>query len=98
MQARRLAVADTGAPPTRRHVAALHARLGAWRQWPRETRDTLFQLILIAWIVMPHLSHLPGWSGALTALVLLWRAQLALTGGPLPSRWKVMALWPSPWA
>lgn len=92
MQARRLAVADTGAPPTRRHVAALHARLGAWRQWPRETRDTLFQLILIAWIVMPHLGHLPGWCGALTALVLLWRAQLALTGGPLPSRWKVMAL------
>ncbi|OYU74271.1 MAG: transglutaminase, partial [Burkholderiales bacterium PBB5] len=70
----------------------LRARLGAWRQWPRETRDTLFQLVLIAWIVVPHLGHLAGWCSTLTAVVLLWRAQLALTGGPLPSRWKVMAL------
>ena len=68
---------------------ALRARLGAWRQWPRETRDTLFQLVLIGWTVLPHLTHLAPWCGALTAVVLLWRAQLALASGPLPSRWKV---------
>jgi protein-glutamine gamma-glutamyltransferase len=68
---------------------SLHARLGAWRQWPRETRDTLFQLLLIGWTVLPHLSHLAPWCGALTATVLLWRAHLALVNGPLPSRWKV---------
>ena len=31
-------------------------------------------------------------AGAAQLVVLLWRAQLALTGGPLPNRWKVMAL------
>ncbi len=63
------------------------ARLGAWRQWPRETRDTLFQLALIGWVVTPHLTHLAPWCSAFTALVLLWRARLALTGEPLPGRW-----------
>jgi len=62
---------------------------GAWRQWPRDTRDTLFQLLLIGWTVLPHLAHLAPWCSALTALVLLWRARLALSGGPLPGRWTV---------
>ncbi len=84
-------MAEALAPPVRRS-GTLGARLGAWRQWPRETRDTLFQLALITWIVIPHLGHLAMWCSALTAVVLLWRAQLALTGGPLPGRWKVMAL------
>ncbi len=67
----------------------LGQHLGAWRQWPRDTRDTLFQLVVIGWTVLPHLLHLAPWCGALTALVLLWRARLALNNGPLPSRWKV---------
>ena len=73
-------------------TSALRSRTLAWRQWPRETRDTLFLLAVIAWTVLPHLSHLPPWCGALTGLVLLWRIQLALTGGPLPGRFKVMAV------
>ena len=77
------------APP---HRAAWRDRLLAWRQWPRDTRDTLFQLALIAWIVAPHLDHLPLWCGLLTAAVLGWRAQLALSNGPLPSRWQVGAV------
>ena len=28
---------------------------------PREARDTLFLLAVIAWIVMPQVSHLPAW-------------------------------------
>lgn len=73
-------------------ATARRAGLGAWRQWPRDTRDTLFQLAVIGWTVMPHLSHLPIWCGALTVVVLAWRAQLALTSGPLPGRWKVIAV------
>ena len=64
----------------------------AWRQWPRETRDTLFLLGVIGWVIGPHLLHLPGWCAALTAVVLGWRAVLALQGGPLPSRWPVIAV------
>lgn len=58
-----------------------------WRTLPREARDTLFLLAVIAWVVLPHGGHLPAWCIGLTALVLAWRAQLALSGGALPGRW-----------
>ena len=83
---------SSAAPITTSPPKPQRARLGGWRQWPRDTRDTLFQLAVIGWTVMPHLSHLPLWCGALTALVLAWRVQLALSSGPLPGRWKVMAV------
>ena len=73
-------------------VASAGARALAWRQWPRDTRDTLFQLLVIGWTLVPHLGHLPFWCGALTAVVLVWRALLALSNGPLPGRWKVMGV------
>ena len=82
---------DTGAgTPTA--LAPQRPRGLAWRQWPRETRDTLFLLGVIGWVIGPHLLHLPGWCAALTAVVLGWRAVLALQGGPLPSRWPVIAV------
>ena len=59
---------------------------------PRETRDTLFHLGVIAWVIAPHTLHLPLWCGAMAALLLLWRARLALTGGALPGRWVVVGL------
>ncbi len=80
---------DSTALPRR---AAWRDRLLAWRQGPRDTRDTLFQLALIAWIVAPHLGHLPLWCGLLTTAVLAWRAWLALGNGALPSRWQVGAV------
>ena len=64
----------------------------AWRTWPRETRDTLFQLAVIAWTVMPHLGRLPLWCSALTGAMLLWRARLALSQAALPARWKVIVV------
>lgn len=67
-------------------------RWPSWRHLPRDARDTLFLLGVIAWTVLPHLSHLPGWCIALTAVVLFWRAQLALTNGALPSRWLLVAV------
>ena len=85
-------MATPALPTGPRDAASGRARLAAWRHWPRETRDTLFQLAVIGWTVMPHLFHLSTWCLALTALVLAWRAQLALSNGLLPNRWKVMAV------
>jgi hypothetical protein len=59
---------------------------------PRDTRDTLFHLAVIAWAVAPHLLHLPPWCGVMTAALLLWRGRLALHGGALPKRWVVSGL------
>jgi transglutaminase-like putative cysteine protease len=58
-----------------------------WRRLPREARDTLFLLAVIAWTVLPHASHLPAWAIVLTAIVLVWRGRLALVNAALPSRW-----------
>ncbi|MEO6033584.1 MAG: transglutaminaseTgpA domain-containing protein [Burkholderiaceae bacterium] len=63
-----------------------------WRQLPRDARDTLFLLCVIAWTVLPHASHLPLWCVLLTGAVLLWRAQLALSNGALPGRWVLVAV------
>jgi transglutaminase-like putative cysteine protease len=63
-----------------------------WRHLPREARDTLFLLAVIAWTVMPHLSHLPAWCIALTATMLAWRTQMALGNKPLPGRWWLIVL------
>ena len=59
---------------------------------PRDSRDTLFMLLVIAWVLLPQVSHLPLWCSALAAGVLLWRAWLAVTGRPLPSRWWLLGL------
>jgi protein-glutamine gamma-glutamyltransferase len=70
-------------------------RLPHWPGWsrlPRDGRDTLFLLGVIAWTVLPHVEHLPGWCIALTAVVLAWRALLAVANGPLPSRWLLVAV------
>jgi hypothetical protein len=67
-------------------------RWPGWRHLPRESRDTLFLLAVIAWTVLPHASHLPGWCVTLTAVVLIWRAALALTHTPLPGRWILMVV------
>ncbi|GAB4567596.1 MAG: protein-glutamine gamma-glutamyltransferase TgpA [Rhizobacter sp.] len=63
-----------------------------WKHLPRDARDTLFLLAVIAWTVLPHLSHLPLWCGLLTAAVLLWRAHLALNNAALPGRWVLVAV------
>ena len=62
-----------------------------WAHLPRESRDTLFLLAVIAWTVAPHLPRLPLWCGALTVVVLLWRTRLALVNAPLPGRWVLLA-------
>lgn len=66
----------------RTHLAAL----------PRDARDTLFLLAVIAWVVLPHVGHLPLWCTALTAVLLLWRGRIALRAKALPSRWWMAGL------
>ncbi|MDH1252568.1 DUF3488 and transglutaminase-like domain-containing protein [Comamonas thiooxydans] len=64
---------------------------GNWLQrltaLPRDARDTLFLLAVIAWIMLPQVQHTPWWTSAFAAALLLWRARLALTSAPLPNRW-----------
>jgi protein-glutamine gamma-glutamyltransferase len=62
------------------------------RRLPRETRDTLFLLAVIAWTIVPHVSHLPLWCVFLAAAMLLWRAKLAFAHAPLPGRWVLFSM------
>jgi hypothetical protein len=59
---------------------------------PRDTRDTLFLLLVIAWLIVPHIANLPWWCTLLAAAVLAWRGRLALHARPLPGRWWVLGL------
>jgi hypothetical protein len=59
---------------------------------PREARDTLFLLLVAAWVVLPQVSHLPLWCSLLAAALMLWRAALAVMARPLPSRWWLLGL------
>jgi len=62
------------------------------RRLPRDTRDTLFLLLVIASVLGPQLGHVPVWCAALALAVLCWRAVLAWHGLPLPSRWWLLGL------
>jgi protein-glutamine gamma-glutamyltransferase len=54
---------------------------------PRDSRDTLFLLLVIATVVLPQVAYLPLWCSGLVAGVLVWRGTLAWKSQPLPSRW-----------
>ena len=78
-------------------LAALPAALpvalpvrSSWNRLPRDARDTLFQLGVIAWTILPHLGHLAFWCGALALVVLVWRGSIALGNGALPGRMPVL--------
>lgn len=59
----------------------------------KESRETLFVLAVIAWIVLLQAPYLPAWSLVWAGLVLLWRARIAWYGRPIPSRlWTRLAL------
>ncbi|MBA2963712.1 MULTISPECIES: transglutaminaseTgpA domain-containing protein [Ramlibacter] len=66
--------------------------LGRLQTLPREARDTLFLLAVIAWLILPQLGQLPWWCIGLTAAVLAWRGVLAVRGDPLPGNGWVLAL------
>ena len=62
------------------------------RTLPRDSRDTLFLLLVIAWLLLPQVAHLPLWCSVLATGVLLWRGYLALSNQPLPGRWWLLGL------
>jgi len=59
---------------------------------PRESRDTLFLLLVIGWIVLPQVGNLPVWCSLLAAAVLGWRAWLAVASRPLPGKGWLLGL------
>lgn len=81
-------------PPAPGHHLPAPARawLVRFGAFPRETRDTLFLLAVIAWIVLPQLGRLPLWCSLSVGVLLGWRAWLALAGKPLPRRIWLVAL------
>ncbi|MFM2120890.1 MAG: hypothetical protein RL722_2358, partial [Pseudomonadota bacterium] len=56
-------------------------------QLPREARDTLVLLAVLAWTLLPQLDRVPLWCGAFALLCLAWRAGLAWRQQPLPRPW-----------
>ncbi len=68
----------------KRHQSSLSNVL---QSLPRDSRDTLFLLGVIAWVLLPQTPHLPWWCSGLAAAVLVWRGYLAFSVRPLPSAW-----------
>lgn len=65
-------------------------KVGAQARWnalPREARETLFVLLVVAWVLMPQIAQLQVWCGGLATLLLSWRGYLAFSGRALPGRW-----------
>ncbi len=59
---------------------------------PRDSRDTLFLLTVIGWVMLPQITRLPLWCSLLAGGVLIWRGSLALQSKPLPSKWWLLVL------
>ena len=77
---------NAAASPPRAGIGASFASL------PREGRDTLFLLAVIAWVLLPQVQNLPLWCSAFAASLLLARGWLAWKSRPLPSRWWMLGL------
>ncbi len=73
-------------------MTALLPRWPGWSHLPRDARDVLFLLAVIAWTLAPHFGHLPRWAPVLTLVVVLWRASLAVGNAALPGRWPLVGV------
>ncbi len=62
------------------------------RALPRDSRDTLFLLGVIGWIIVPQTGQLPLWCTLSAAALLCWRGWLAVSSRPLPGKWWVLGL------
>ncbi|PKO60350.1 MAG: DUF3488 domain-containing protein [Betaproteobacteria bacterium HGW-Betaproteobacteria-18] len=67
-------------------------KLPSFSHLPRDTRDTLFVLAVIAWVLAPLSLEVPLWCSLLSAAVMVWRGVLAWRSQPLPSRWWLLGL------
>ena len=73
-------------------MLTVSARLSNVRNLPRDSRDTLFLLLVTAWVLAPLTGNVPLWCSGLAACVLFWRGWLAVQGQPLPNKWWLMGL------
>ncbi|WP_293642488.1 DUF3488 and transglutaminase-like domain-containing protein [Polaromonas sp.] len=73
-------------------LTTTHLNFSRLRHLPRDSRDTLFLLGVIAWVLLPQVNHLPLWCSALAGVVLLWRGWLAVVTGPLPGKLWLLTL------
>jgi transglutaminase-like putative cysteine protease len=92
------AAASLSSAPRRGPRARTRAqRLRAWFQpqvslGVREQRDQAVLLLAVAVAVLPHFDHLPLWSIACLGGMWIWRAWLAQSLRPAPSRIVIIAL------
>ncbi len=56
------------------------------RNLPRDSRDTLLLLAVIAWLLLPLTPNVPLWCTAMAAAVLLWRGALVVNARALPGK------------
>lgn len=81
--------------PSPAPTSAPHRLRATLQGLPRDSRDTLFLLAVIAVIVLPLAGHLPLWATLGSLALLGWRATLAYAARALPRRgalWTLLAL------
>lgn len=74
------------------HYVDAVLKFDALTHLPREARDTLFLLAVIAWVLLPQYGSLPLWCSSMATVVLGWRAWLAWHSRPLPGRWWLLGV------
>jgi len=68
-------------------------KLQTLRQLPRDTRDTLFLLLVISWVILPQVGQLPLWCSLFSAALMLWRSVMSWRAQALPSKgWLIILL------
>ena len=75
-------IADSGNHPSL--FSRLKQRLASL---PRETRDNLWILLVVGWVISPLTPHVPVWTMPFAYGLLLWRGWLAWAQKPLPNPW-----------
>ncbi|MDO5652903.1 MAG: DUF3488 and transglutaminase-like domain-containing protein [Brachymonas sp.] len=72
-------------------MGSLSSASRSWLPWQwslaRDSRDTLFLLAVVGWIVLMQAAHVPWFATAFCLAVLVWRSWLTWQQKPLPSRW-----------
>ncbi|HEY0846437.1 MAG TPA: DUF3488 and transglutaminase-like domain-containing protein [Noviherbaspirillum sp.] len=60
------------------------------RPMSRDKSDTLLLLATCALVLIPHMTHLPGWILPTCGILLGWRAWITFRGNRMPSRWLLL--------
>ena len=59
---------------------------------PALQRNIPWLLLALAWIIAPHIAHLPLWVTLLSMAMGIWRWVVAQRGSALPNKWLLLAL------